>query len=162
MNNPQYKPYETTKESGYDIKKMNIIGKSAYFFCSGSISTLVALLSLLLVFSLVSLVTTGAIPGVNIPTKITPFAAACILLLVYTIIILSLKALRYSLIPHKSYSLYGGRSEPKYGDSTIWLAFFILLAWYISEHRTELAAYLGNFPAWWRNVVDMVGPWFYK
>lgn len=143
-------------------QKMSLVAKSTYLLCSGAISTLIAILSLLLVFTLVSLLTTGTIPGVTIPAKIPSWGAAIMILVFYTITTLPLKALRYSLLPHKSYALSGEQSSPKYGDVTLWLAFFILSGWYISEHRTEIITYLENFPDWWRNFVDMVGPWFYQ
>lgn len=141
---------------------MSLAAKSAHLLFSGAISTLIALLSLLTIFALVSLLTIGAIPEVTIPEKIPRFGAAVILLAAYTIIVLPLKNLRFKFSPHKPYSLYGGEPSPKYGDATLWFALFILLAWYVSEHRASLYAGLKNFPEQWRNFVDMIGPWFYQ
>jgi hypothetical protein len=143
-------------------ENISALGKSAYLLFSGTISTLIAILSILLVFSMVSLLTTNTISGITLPQKIPNWGAAILLLIAYTIIVLPLKALRYRVSPHKSYSLYGSGPTPKYGDATLWLALFILLTWYASEHREEFSVYLKNFPAWWRNFVDTVGPWFYR
>jgi hypothetical protein len=143
-------------------KDPSLIAKGAYILCSGSISALIALVSLLLIFALVSLLASGTIPGVAIPDKIPNWGIAIILLLIYTIIVLPMKSLRYHLSPHKSYSLYRAHPTPKYGDATLWLAFFILLAWYVSEHKTGISASLESFPDWWRNFVDTAGPWFYR
>lgn len=138
-------------------KNNGAIAKCAYLLFSGAISALIALLSILLVFALVSVLAAG-----TIPEKMPNLAAAGILLFVYMIIVLPLKNLRFKFSLHKSYSLYGSRSAAKYGDATLWLALFILLTWFVSEHRMGISASLGNFPEWWRNFVDTVGPWFYQ
>lgn len=143
-------------------EKLGPLARSAYLLFSGAISTLIALLSLLTTFAFVSLLTAGAISGITIPEKTPNWGAAVILLVAYTIIVLPLKSLRFRFSPHKEYSLYGGRPAPKYGDATLWLALFILLVWYVSENRAMLSSALGNFPDWWRNFVDMIGPWFYR
>lgn len=143
-------------------ESISTLGKSAYLLFSGTVSTLIAILSILLVFEMVSVLSTNTIFGITIPEKIPNWGAAILLLIAYTVIVLPLKALRYRVSPHKSYSLYGSGPTPKYGDATLWLALFILLAWYISENRIMLSLYLKNFPEWWRNFVDTVGPWFYR
>jgi hypothetical protein len=147
---------------GTEHSKQSPVAKCAYFLFSGATSALIALLSLLLIFTLLSLFMGGDIPMITIPEKIPNWGAAVILLAVYMIIVFPMKSLRYRLSPRKSYSLYGSRRSPKYGDATLWFAFFILLAWYASEHREGIRTSLGNFPDWWRNFVDTVGPWFYK
>lgn len=154
--------YKMPSSEGKTSQDMSPVAKWAYLFCSGIISTLIAFLSLLLIFALVSLLTTDLVPRINIPAKIPTWGVAIVLLLTYTIIVLPLKALRYRISPHKEYSLYGERPAAKYGDSTLWIALSILVAWYISEHSVELSIYLQVFPAWWRGFVDTVGPWFYQ
>jgi hypothetical protein len=142
--------------------KMSLIAKSAHLLFSCAINTLIALLSLILSFALISLLISGIIPGIRVPEKIPHWGTAAILLAAYTIIVLPLKNLHFKFSPHKSYSLYGSQPTHKYGDATLWLALFILSVWFVSEHREEISASLRNFPDWWRNFVDMVGPWFYQ
>lgn len=143
-------------------KNAGIILKSAYFLFYGSVSGLIALISLLLIFALASLLSVGTVFGIMISEKLTNWGVAVILLIMYTVIVFPLKALRHRFSPHKEYSLYGTQPTAKYGDATLWLALFILLAWFVSEHQTEISASLGNFPDWWRNFVDTIGPWFYR
>jgi hypothetical protein len=155
--------YPTALPSKKDvIKKPDILAKSAYLLFYGAASTLISLLSIIFIFALVSLLANDPLPGITIPEKIPNWGAVTILLMLYIAIVLPLKALRFKFSPHKPYSLYGSESSPKHGDATLWLALFILLGWFASEHQTEIYAALGSFPAWWRNFVDSIGPWFYQ
>ncbi len=143
-------------------EKMSLPAKGAHFLFSGLTCILIALVSLLFVFTLISLLTTGAIPGIKIPEIIPTWGAVIIIFIIYAAVVPPLKVLRFRFSPHKPYSLYGSESSPKHGDTTLWLTFFILITWFISEHRSEIYAALKNFPEWWRNFVDTIGPWFYR
>lgn len=154
--------YATPVLTEKPTKESDIVAKSAYFLFSGAISALIALLSILLVFALVSVLASDTVFGIIIPERIPNWTAAVLLLIAYLIIVLPLKSIRFKFSPHKSYSLYGSRPAQKYGDTTLWIALFILLGWFVSEHKAEIYAALENFPAWWRNFVDSVGPWFYQ
>ncbi len=146
-----------------DHQKTSLAEKSAYFLFAGAVSTLIAFISLLFIFILVSLLAGDPIPGVVIPEKIPTWGAAVILLAVYYALVFPLKALRFKFsLRRNRYALYRTQNAPEHGDATLWFALFILLFWYASEHKTELSAYLGNFPLWWRNFVDTVGPWFFQ
>lgn len=155
--------YPTSLSSKKDtVKKPDFFARSAFLFFYGAASTLIALLSVVFIFALISLLANDPLPGIIVPEKIPNWGAVTILLLLYIVIVLPLKALRFKFSPHKEYSLYNSHPAPKHGDATLWLALFILFAWYASEHKTEIYAALGNFPAWWRNFIDMIGPWFYQ
>jgi hypothetical protein len=153
--------YPTALHSKKDAaKKPDILAKSAYLLFYGAASTLISLLSIIFIFALVSLLTNDPLPGITVPEKIPNWGTAIILLGLYVVIVLPLKDLRFRFSPHKNYALHD--PNPKHGDATLWLAFFILLLWYATEHKERIYAALGDFPAWWRNFVDTIGPWFYR
>lgn len=137
--------------------------RGAYLLSYFMIRALITLLSLIVILTLISILTSGTIFGEVVSEKIPIWFAAVLILALYTIIVLPLKALRYYTLPHKSYALYPSQHTPsKYGDATLWLLLFILLGWYLSEHQGSIAQWIQHFPEWWRNFVDTAGAWLYK
>lgn len=157
--NTRYQSPVSKKEAP---QKISPVARCAYLLFSGTISALIALVSILLVFVMVAILTSGTVFGITIPEQIPDWGAMILLLIAYVIIVMPLQILHFKFSPHKEYALYGMQSSPKYGDQTLWFALFILLGWYISEHRSEFAVSLQSFPGWWRNFVDTVGPWLYQ
>ncbi|MBI2120982.1 MAG: hypothetical protein HYT94_05160 [Parcubacteria group bacterium] len=143
-------------------KKPSRAERGAYLLSYFMISTLIAILSLVVILILLSILTSGTIFGEEVSKKIPIWLAAIITLAAYVLLVLPLKALRYYITPHNSYALYPSHASPKYGDATLWLLFFILLAWYIMDNKDGIGISLQNFPEWWRLFVDTAGAWLYR
>jgi phage shock protein PspC (stress-responsive transcriptional regulator) len=131
-----------------------------WWFAFPILGVLSAVLTLLCLASIASLVLTGAVFGFFMPAGIHLWLGILILLVVFSLLKLPLKAMRYSCYYHGGYG--PGYYRPVYHmwNSLVWLAFLIVLLWALNSHSEHAHAAIEHVRAAAHHVVDALRDWW--
>lgn len=131
------------------------------WFTVSFLALLRAVLTVLWIFALLSLLSTGAIFGLALPAGLPLWAAVLILCLVFVILTAPLRASRHVLWRHG----WGGGPPcaPAFlgpWDSLVWLGAIILFVWLIDRHVPHAHEALKNLPHEIQRGIDAVKHWW--
>lgn len=116
------------------------------------------ILTLIAIFALISLVTTGAVFGLALPAGVPVWVAFIVLIVVYKIVVWPLKALRHAWFwghgPYFAGPLFS------FGDTIVWLGFVVLMVWLADRYVPHAHEVLQNLPPAFHHAVDTVKEWW--
>lgn len=116
------------------------------------------ILTLIAIFALISLITTGAVFGLALPAGVPVWVACIVLIVVYNIVVWPLKVWRHAWCwrrgPHFAAPLFS------LGDTIIWLGCVVFLIWLADRYVPHAHEALQNLPPAIHHAVDTVKQWW--
>jgi phage shock protein PspC (stress-responsive transcriptional regulator) len=116
-----------------------------------------AVITLVWLFALISLLTTGAVFGLVLPVGLPWWITVLSLVILYQIVVWPLRAIRYSCW----HSCYGPRHPlAAVWDIVVWTGFLVLLVWFADRYIPQAHEALMNLPAALHHAADAVKEWW--
>ena len=122
------------------------------------LSLLRAIVTLITIFALISLVTTGAVFGLALPAGVPVWVAFIALLVVYHMVVWPLKAMRHACYWGRRPYFAAPLISP--GDTIVWLGFVVLLIWLADRYVPHAHEALQQLPPAIHQAVDTVKQWW--
>ena len=130
--------------------------------CLPILGVMSAVLTLLCLASIISLVLTGAVFGFFFPAGIHLWLGILILLVIFSILKLPLKAIRYSCYWHGGYGPGYYRPGLHLWNTIVWLAFLVFVLWLLNTHSEHAHSVIEHLRAAAHHVVDALRDWWNK
>ena len=122
------------------------------------LSLLRGVVTLIAIFALISLVTTGAVFGLALPAGVPVWVAFIVLLVVFNILLWPLKVMRHAW--YRGSGPYFAAPLFLMGDTIIWLGFVVLLVWLADRYVPHAHEALQQLPPAIHHAADTVKQWW--
>ncbi len=130
-----------------------------WWFAVPLLRLLSALVTVVCLFSLVSLLATGAVFGILLPAGIPVWAGLIILIVAFQVIALPLRFMRHAMY-------YGSGYDPvcagwlHFWNAVAGLGFIAVVVWFASRHSAQVHEAIRNLPHEIHSAVDSVRRWW--
>jgi phage shock protein PspC (stress-responsive transcriptional regulator) len=123
------------------------------------LTLLSVLITLVCVAAVISLIATGAIFGILLPTGIPLWLGVILLILAFQMVKWPLRAMRHAFC-HGAYGpAYGGPILHLW-NSFFWLGILALSVWYMNRHSSEVHEAVRQIRPHWHHAVDSFKQWW--
>ncbi|HSY16681.1 MAG TPA: PspC domain-containing protein [Candidatus Acidoferrales bacterium] len=113
------------------------------------------------IIAVISLLTSGTLAGLALPSGVPVWLAIVLLLIAYNLIVWPIKVARHVFY---RYGIYGGRPGPRVflslWEAFIWIIFVGVLAWLAFTHLPEVQAAVRNIPVVFHDAKDSIQQWW--